>query len=85
MGEPKLAQSEYKEQKRLAAGLSRSLCYLVEIPASQIAALQLGDTRTQQFGEETSSPPNMAASTETLYGVPSRTCLLLTLLIHTRS
>ena len=55
MGEPKLAQSEYKEQKRLAAGLSRSLCYLVEIPASQIAALQLGDTRTQQFEEEMSA------------------------------
>jgi hypothetical protein len=55
MGEPKLAQSEYKEQKRLAAGLSRSLCYLVEIQASQIAALQLGDTRTQQFEEEMSA------------------------------
>jgi hypothetical protein len=55
MSEPKLARSEYKEQKRLAAGLSRSLCCLVEIQASQIAALQLGDTRTQQFEEEISA------------------------------
>ena len=55
MTEPKLARSEYKEQKRLAAGLSRSLGYLVEMQASQIAALQLGDTRTQQFEEEISA------------------------------
>jgi hypothetical protein len=52
MSESKLAQSEYKEEKRLAAGLKRSLCCLVEMQGLQIAALQLGDTLTRQFEEE---------------------------------
>jgi hypothetical protein len=55
MSESRLAESEYKEEKQLAAGLSRSLCHLVEMQASQIAALQLGDARTQQFEEEISA------------------------------
>lgn len=40
------------EQARLHAELSQALRAVVEIHGSQMAALQLGDTRTSHFEEE---------------------------------
>jgi hypothetical protein len=43
---------ECAERERLHAELSQALRAVVEIHGSQIAALQLGDTRTSHFEEE---------------------------------
>jgi hypothetical protein len=55
MGERQLAQGECDEQKRLAAELLQAIRYVIEIQGSQIAALRLGDTRTEEFEEEISA------------------------------
>lgn len=46
------AQRECGEQQQLATELWRALGYVVEIQGSQMAALRLGDTRTEQFEGE---------------------------------
>jgi len=46
------AQRECGEQQQLATELWRALGYVAEIQGSQMAALRLGDTRTEQFEGE---------------------------------
>jgi hypothetical protein len=52
MGERSVAQKVCDEQRRLSSGLSQAIRYVIEMQSSQIAAVRLGDTRTERFEEE---------------------------------